>query len=50
VETKLNQLNRVAGNGVDKLLAAGYTLSEIFTYDPTEEQIAAFKKIIDDNV
>ena len=43
---KLNQLYKEASKGVDKLIAAGYTIQEIFTYTPTEENIVAFKNII----
>ena len=44
----IEELYKVAGAGVEKLLKAGIPLSEIFSYDLSAERIKEFQKILSD--
>lgn len=43
-----HELIKASAAGVDKLLKAGISLSEIFSYDLSAERIEEFQKIINE--
>jgi len=47
MENNIIKLQVEAAKGVEKLLKAGISLSEIFQFDLTEEQKIKFKNIIE---